>query len=253
MNPANCLLPVAIVGIPILWLSVEHALERQRETARRICFEFDLSLAKRRYRERTGCDEAETAQVEQEFRRFFLLLAENPGTQLGLHNGQIDDFWHELICCTALYRGYCVEVAGRFIHHDPQGGSGDGYNITWWAYYDRFLEAPDARFWPARAPRTAGCRASDRQWLGSGMWRRFVLWRRRWRRQWVLRGRMWRKLRDFVTHIATISVGRKRCAVTLTRPLDVQAGRFAGHPQGVSSSILLLGQLLTSLVMTSAR
>ncbi len=45
----------------------------------------------------------------------------------------------------------------------------------------------------------------------------------------------------------------KRCAVTLTRPLDVQAGRFAGHPQGVSSSILLLGQLLTSLVMTSAR
>jgi len=153
MNPANCLLPVAIVGIPILWLSVEHALERQRETARRICFEFDLSLAKRRYRERTGCDEAETAQVEQEFRRFFLLLAENPGTQLGLHNGQIDDFWHELICCTALYRGYCVEVAGRFIHHDPQGGSGDGYNRTWWAYYDRFLEAPDARFWPAPEPR----------------------------------------------------------------------------------------------------
>lgn len=163
------LLLIAVPGLMILWLWSERGKNTERDVKRRACFEFDLSLAARRYQQRSGLSGAETASVEQEFRRFFLLLAENPGSIFGLHNGPIDDFWHELICCTALYRAFCQRVAGRFIDHDPEGGSGDGYADSWWAYHDRFLEAPPALYWPTpEPPERPAPRRTDNGYVISG-------------------------------------------------------------------------------------
>ena len=90
--------------------------------------------------------------VEREFRRFFLLMARDPKRLYGLHNGPVDDFWHELICCTSLYRDYCQTVAGRFVHHDPRSGSAAHYARTWWTYQEVFGEIPDLVYWPAPDP-----------------------------------------------------------------------------------------------------
>jgi len=152
MIAANCAFPVAIAGLFAVGFWLDRQDQQRRKAISNACFGFDLTLAARRYRDKTGCNEEEALRVEREFRRFFLLIAENPGKQFGLHNGQIDDFWHELICCTALYHDFCIAVAGRFIHHDPQGGRGDGYAGTWWAYHDRFAEAPALAYWPTPDP-----------------------------------------------------------------------------------------------------
>jgi len=152
MTATSCAFPAAIAGFLAIGFWLDRQDSRRRKAIHDACFAFALTLAAQRYRDKTGCDEEEALRVEREFRRFFLLIAENPGKQFGLHNGQIDDFWHELICCTALYHDFCIAVAGRFIHHDPQGGSGDGYARTWWAYHDRFAEAPALAFWPTPDP-----------------------------------------------------------------------------------------------------
>ena len=138
-----------ILGL-IAFLIVRQAQRRPRLGAS--ATSFDLSLATRRFQQKYGLGDEQVAEVEQEFRRFFTLIAENRGKRFGLHNGFIDDYWHELICCTELYRDYCRHVAGRFVDHDPRGGSGTGYARTWWAYQDRFHITPPLLYWPLPEP-----------------------------------------------------------------------------------------------------
>ena len=143
---------VAAVCFVAFCVFAHQAKVRKQQTGLDLALQFDLSLAAERFRQKSGLSEEETERVELEFRRFFLLMAESSRLRFGLHNGPIDDFWHELICCTELYADFCVQVAGRFIHHDPRGGSGDGYARTWWAYHDRFGLVPDPLFWPTPEP-----------------------------------------------------------------------------------------------------
>ena len=134
--------------------ALHYVHSRRKEKRHDACFSFDLSPAAERFRQRSGHNEADARLVEIEFRRFFWLMALHPERRWGLHNGAIDDFWHELICCTALYEAFCQEVAGRFIHHDPAGGGGQAYAHTWWAYRKEFGEEPDLAWWP---PAPEGC------------------------------------------------------------------------------------------------
>lgn len=112
-------------------------------------FSFDLSLAAERYRHHSGLDPETVQRHETEFRRFFSLIARHPHRSFGLNSQPVDEFWHQLICCTALYRDYCLATVGRFVDHDPRGGSEDAFLRTWVAYYASFGETPDPAIWPS--------------------------------------------------------------------------------------------------------
>jgi hypothetical protein len=121
--------------------------KKSRQTDMRACMSFDLSQARHRWQKSSGMDWEMGDRVELEFRRYFGLIA-NSTDGLGLHSKMVDDFWHELILCTALYRSYCQAVAGRFIDHDPKGGGEVPYMRTWRAYREAYGKEPDAIVWP---------------------------------------------------------------------------------------------------------
>jgi hypothetical protein len=35
----------------------------------------------------------------------------------------VDEAWHGLILCTAMYSAFCERAYGRFLHHHPDGGA----------------------------------------------------------------------------------------------------------------------------------
>lgn len=40
---------------------------------------------------------------------------------IGMPSHAVDEAWHGLILCTALYARFCDEAYGRFLHHHPDG------------------------------------------------------------------------------------------------------------------------------------
>lgn len=39
----------------------------------------------------------------------------------------VDEAWHGLILCTALYSEFCTKAYGRFLHHHPAGAPAPGF------------------------------------------------------------------------------------------------------------------------------
>lgn len=48
------------------------------------------------------------------------------GQVIGMPSHAVDEAWHGLILCTALYARFCDEAYGRFLHHHPEGGAPTG-------------------------------------------------------------------------------------------------------------------------------
>lgn len=76
------------------------------------------------------------------------MIAINPGISFGMQSKIVDEFWHTLIECTALYRNFCTAIAGRFIDHDPEGGGDANYQRTLNAYQIAFGEQAPQDIWP---------------------------------------------------------------------------------------------------------
>ncbi|HSW08817.1 glycine-rich domain-containing protein [Aquabacterium sp.] len=62
-----------------------------------------------------------TAQIELAYRRFLMLLARYPASQLA-PTRDIDKFWHAHILDTRKYAADCQQLFGEFIHHHPYLG-----------------------------------------------------------------------------------------------------------------------------------
>jgi hypothetical protein len=45
------------------------------------------------------------------------------GQVIGMPSHAVDEAWHGLILCTALYQAFCAKAYGRFMHHHPAGGA----------------------------------------------------------------------------------------------------------------------------------
>ena len=86
---------------------------------RRAIVQLDLSAVRHKAADRHGWsgDFAET--LEDEYRDFLMLIAENPGTVISPWSDALDLFWHEHILDTARYAADCKRIFGRFIQHDP--------------------------------------------------------------------------------------------------------------------------------------
>lgn len=121
--------------------------KNQRKANIKACLDYDLTLVKNRYQKNTNSSNERIDLIEKEFKRFFILLSASP-ISLGLNSKEIDDFWHEIITCTAIYRDFCEKVANRFIDHDPLGGSLEAYQRTYLAYEKAFNEKPNPSIWP---------------------------------------------------------------------------------------------------------
>lgn len=42
---------------------------------------------------------------------------------IGMPSRAVDEAWHGLILCTALYSAFCERAYGTFLHHHPEGGA----------------------------------------------------------------------------------------------------------------------------------
>jgi hypothetical protein len=42
---------------------------------------------------------------------------------IGMPSHAVDEAWHGLILCTAVYARFCDDAYGRFLHHHPEGGA----------------------------------------------------------------------------------------------------------------------------------
>lgn len=46
---------------------------------------------------------------------------------IGMPSRAVDEAWHGLILCTALYFEFCARAYGQFLHHHPEGVTSSGY------------------------------------------------------------------------------------------------------------------------------
>ncbi|MES2153714.1 MAG: hypothetical protein V4510_01100 [bacterium] len=106
---------------------------------------FDLSPVTQRI---AKSGERDAAAVEQEFRRFAALCFNHPDESLS-PSKVVDEFWHQAVLDTPLYRQWCAAVFGEFIDHIPDA-TGAGMH----AQFQRTVElytvtfgAPDPRLW----------------------------------------------------------------------------------------------------------
>ena len=44
---------------------------------------------------------------------------------IGMPSRAVDEAWHGLILCTALYSDFCDRAYGRYLHHHPEGAAPD--------------------------------------------------------------------------------------------------------------------------------
>lgn len=122
---------------------------------------FDLSPVTRRLERRLG---KHAQPLETEFRRLAALWVAHPGTRLA-PSRDVDEYWHEMILDTKLYRRFCAEVVGRQVDHiadDDATGMCAEYDNTR-HLYQRMFGSPPASLWPAdgTAASMASCGGGD--------------------------------------------------------------------------------------------
>jgi uncharacterized protein (TIGR04222 family) len=99
------------------------------------------------------------SRVVAEYRRFLLMTqcAGHPVTP----SREVDAAWHLHLSCSRNYRSMCVQLFGRFLHHDPSKGAEelqrfqDQYAQTLASYARLFGEAPPQDIWPPVVQRFA--------------------------------------------------------------------------------------------------
>ncbi|TFZ04440.1 TIGR04222 domain-containing membrane protein [Ramlibacter rhizophilus] len=109
-------------------------------------------------------------QVIHEYRRFLMLT--QVASQPVCPSKDVDAAWHLHLMQTREYRSFCIEVLGRFLHHEPSregpqefARHRDMYIYTLEAYRATFGETPDPGIWPSAQQRFSadGDRLPDRE------------------------------------------------------------------------------------------
>ncbi len=82
----------------------------------------DLSTVKEKFLSRKGFfwklgNKAD--KIEEQYRQFLFLIANNSGKTVVPWSQDLDDFWHEHILDTQKYKKDCEFLFGEFIHHNP--------------------------------------------------------------------------------------------------------------------------------------
>jgi hypothetical protein len=49
---------------------------------------------------------------------------------IGMPSRAVDEAWHGLILCTALYADFCQRAYGTFLHHHPDSGTPDAFAMS---------------------------------------------------------------------------------------------------------------------------
>jgi len=121
-----------------------HPLER---VAERFAADFDLPSEM-------------ATRIVGEMKRFLTLCALHPRTHYGMR-GIVDDAWHTFMIFSRDYTAFCSDLAGDYIHHEPEergdptenpserlARSRDSYRKTLTDYQEVFGHAPPADIWP---------------------------------------------------------------------------------------------------------
>jgi hypothetical protein len=78
-----------------------------------------LDVVREKATKRHGWNESKAKVLENEYRDFLILLAENHGKTISPWSDDLDLFWHEHILDTRKYAQDCKLIFGHFIQHDP--------------------------------------------------------------------------------------------------------------------------------------
>jgi hypothetical protein len=79
----------------------------------------ELDAVREKATKRHGWDEGKAKALENEYRDFLILLAENDGKTISPWRDDLDLLWHEHILDTRRYAQDCKWIFGHFIQHDP--------------------------------------------------------------------------------------------------------------------------------------
>ncbi len=105
----------------------------------------DLTVVTKRFKERYAItDDNALSAIEADYRRFLILVLENPEDGIVPWSQVIDDYWHEHILNTKKYYEDCMVLKGGLIHHNPDVPKGtpkhsDLFGRTKQLYYNRFV------------------------------------------------------------------------------------------------------------------
>lgn len=91
---------------------------------------------------------ADAPALETEFRKFAVLCARHRHLNL-TPSSRVDDYWHQLVLDTQMYRAFCTVVFGEFVDHIPDRfsfGMNDQFSQTIRLYEQRF-GLPDPTIW----------------------------------------------------------------------------------------------------------
>jgi hypothetical protein len=94
----------------------------------------------------------------REMKRFLILCAINPDVRYEMRCC-VDKLWHVFILFTSKYTHFCDDIAGYYIHHEPDidkeqyWSDNDEDYIKFLQDYERtFNESPSRLFWPRPTP-----------------------------------------------------------------------------------------------------
>lgn len=149
---------IAAIVVKVLTTPPKKARKTVKDIAEEVTSTSRLNGADGLFRQRTGLDPAE---VRPEFARFFALLCPADAPYLGMKSYAVDEYWHEVVADTALYRSLCLEYAMRMVSHNPGTDESaqkddDGYAEMLRAYVKRWRELPPRNVWPYRLPSETG-------------------------------------------------------------------------------------------------
>lgn len=63
-------------------------------------------------------------ELEEQFREFLCEYVENPDGHPTPPSERVDMYWHKFILDTRLYRRFCDDVFGEYLHHDVPASDG---------------------------------------------------------------------------------------------------------------------------------
>src|SRR5271170_2726892 len=116
------------VLVPVMFLLWMWRLQTARRASqpslpfmRRAIATLDLDAVRKKARRRHRWSADVASKLEEEYRDFLVLIAENGGV-ISPWSDDLDLFWHEHIIDTRHYADDCKRIFGRFIQHDPHIG-----------------------------------------------------------------------------------------------------------------------------------
>lgn len=99
-----------------------HGTDQSRRLFDKIS-QFDFTKVVARFAKDCNVSPESAEETLLELKRWFTLCALHPEKTYAT-GGQVDAMWHTFILFTKDYARFCQDIAGAFIHHTPESGSG---------------------------------------------------------------------------------------------------------------------------------